>query len=178
MKKIIFIVTLLCTVSIYSQKNIHYNFSLNFTLTSNPNFGSYDEFFGETDWSIVIPNAVLIRNGFDVELNKLVSVGINLGLDWQSELDVLALPYFVGAKLNLVKIDDDRFYLSGGVGKLLKINESFDRGNYYKFGLGYEVSSNDKFGFIINTDFHQKKIVDVENGRLNSFSFGLGMFFL
>lgn len=87
-------------------------------------------------------------------MNKLVSVGINLGLDWHPELDVLALPYFADLKLNLVKIDDDRFYLTGGVGKLLKISDSFDKGNYYKFGLGYEVSSNDSFGFILKADFH------------------------
>ena len=178
MKKIIFIIALFSAVSTYSQRNIHYNFSLNFTLTSNPNFGSYDEYFDDTDWSIVIPNAILIRNGFDVELNKLVSVGINLGLDWHSELDVLALPYFADVKLNLVKIDDDRLYITGGVGKLLKIGKGFDRGEYYKFGLGYEVSSNDKFGFILKADFHQKKIAEIENGKLNSFSFGLGMFFL
>ncbi len=178
MKYLLFVIAFTSVFLCYSQRKINYNFSINTTFTTNPNFGEYDQFSDRTDWTIVIPNALLLRNGFDVKLNKLISAGINLGLDWHSELDVLAIPYFLDIKLNLANSDDDRFYIGAGLGKLLKIGNSFERGNYQKVGLGYEISSNDKFGFILSADFHQKKIIGFENGQLNSFSFGLGMFFL
>lgn len=178
MKKIFLISILLISFSIYSQNNINYNFTVNTTFTTNENFGEYDEDLEKTDWSIVAPNAILIRNGFDVKLNNFVVIGINLGLDWHPDLGILAVPYYIDSKFTIVQVDDDKLYIGGGIGKLLKLGADFERGKYYKIGIGYHISTEKPYSFIFNMDFHQKKIEHFENGRLNSLSFGLGMIFL
>jgi hypothetical protein len=78
----------------------------------------------------------------------------------------------------LAQSDDDKLYFGGGIGKLLKIGNAFERGEYYKVGMGYQISTENTHSYIINMDFHQKKIADFENGRLNSLSIGFGMLFL
>ncbi|REE80915.1 hypothetical protein BX611_2574 [Lutibacter oceani] len=178
MKKLFFIVTFFASLISYSQRDINYNFTINTTFTANENFGEYDEYFDEVDWALIVPRAIMLRNGFNVKLNNFVAVGINLGFDWHPDLDVLAIPYYLDSKFTLVQVDDDTFYIGGGVGKLLKIGKAFERGNYYKVGIGYHISTESSHSFVLNVDFHQKKIAKFENGRLNSLSFGLGMIFL
>lgn len=70
------------------------------------------------------------------------------------------------------------FLLEGGIGKLLKLGKAFERGKYYKLGMGYHISSERNNSVILSMDFHNKQIADFQNGLLNSFSFGIGMIFL
>ena len=178
MKILLIVIGVFSFVNCFSQKSFNYNFTINTTFTTNENFGEYDEDLEQTDWAIITPNAILFRNGIDVDINNLVSVGFNIGLDWHPDLDVLAIPYYLETKFNLVKSYDDKFYINAGIGKLLKIENNFERGNYYKFGIGYHISTGESHSFILNMDFHQKKIANFKNGRLNSLSIGLGMLFL
>jgi hypothetical protein len=162
----------------YSQNNPNYNFTVSTTFMMNENFGQNDEFTDETDWSIVVPRAIFFHNGLDVKINNFVTLGINIGLDWHPDLDILAMPYYIDSKFALVQVDDDKFYVGGGIGKLLKIGKAFERGKYFKIGIGYHISTEKEHSYILKIDFHQKKIANFENGRLNSLSFGLGMIFL
>ena len=178
MKKLFFIIIFFISLVSYSQRDINYNFTINTTFTVNENFGGYDEYADDMDWALIVPRAVLFHNGIDVKLNNFISTGINLGLDWHPDIDVLAIPYYLDSKFALVRVDDDKFYIGGGIGKLLKLGKAFERGSYYKAGIGYHIATESSYNFMLNVDFHQKKIADFENGRLNSFSFGFGMFFL
>lgn len=178
MRKIIFGFLLLNSLTAFSQRDVNYNFTINTTFTTNDHFGEYDEYFDEVDWSLIIPRAIIFRNGLDIKLNNFISTGINLGLDWHPDLDVLAMPYYIDAKFNLVQSDDDKLYVGAGIGKLLKIGKAFERGNYYKVGFGYQISTESSHNYILSLDFHQKKIANFENGRLNSLSIGFGMLFL
>jgi hypothetical protein len=144
----------------------------------NENFGNYDPYFEETDWNLIAIKSVLVRNGVDVKINKLFSIGANLGLDWHPDIDVKAMPYFLDSKITLSSDGNDRFFVSPGIGKLLKFTENFNEGNYYKLGIGYEITGNEKGNVLINLDFHQKRILYSENGNLNSLSVGLGYKFL
>ena len=162
----------------FSQRDVNYNFTVNTTFTTNDHFGEYDEFTDEVDWLLILPRAIILRNGLDIKLNNFISTGVNLGFDWHPDLDILAIPYFVDAKFTLVQVDDDRLYVGAGIGKLLKIGKAFERGKYYKVGAGYHISTEKPYSFILNLDFQQKKIADFKNGRLNSFSIGFGMIFL
>ena len=177
MKKILIVIAVFSGFNCFSQKSSNYNFTINTTFTTNENFGEYDDDLESRDWSPIAPNAILFRNGVDVDINNLVSIGFNLGLDWHPDLNVLAMPYYIETKFNLVKSYDDKFYINGGLGKLLKIGNSFERGNYFKFGIGYHISTEKSHSFILNMDFHQKKIANFKNGRLNSLSLGFGMLF-
>ena len=167
----------ICSIS-YSQNNFNYNFTINTTFTANENFGEYDAYFDEVDWSIIAPRALMLRSGIDVNIVKRLTAGINLGFDWHPDLEVLAVPYFLDSKFSVFQVDDDKLYLRVGVGKLLKFGESFERGTYNIVGIGYHISTIKKYSVIVNMDFHQKKIANFENGRLNSLSFGMGMSFL
>ncbi len=178
MQKAFFISLLLISMATYSQKKIHYNFILNVTFMANENFGNYDEYEDDTDWDIIVPRALLLRNGFDVTLNNFVTLGLNLGLDWHQDLEVLAIPYYIDSKFTIFKGGNKKLYIGGGIGKLVKLGKAFERGKYYKTGLGYQVAMDETHHFIFNIDFHQKKIEGFEHERLNSLSFGMGMSFL
>lgn len=178
MQKAFIISMLLSSMGIFAQKNIHYNFTVNTTFMANENFGEYDEFTEESDWNIIVPRALIFRNGFDVTVNNFVSVGLNLGFDWHKDLDVLAVPYYIDSKFTILSDGNDRLYIDGGIGKLVKLGNAFERGQYYKAGIGYQAATEKEHSFIINIDFHQKKIENFENGRLNSLSVGFGMSFL
>lgn len=178
MQKAFLISMLHISMGIFAQNNIHYNFTVNTTFMANENFGKYDEYAEERDWNIILPRALLIRNGFDVTVNHFVSVGLNLGLDWHEDLDVLAVPYYIDTKFTMLRDDNGRLYIGGGYGKLVKLGKAFERGLYFKTGIGYQATTEKAHSFIINIDFHQKKMENFENGRLNSLSLGLGMSFL
>ncbi len=178
MKKMVSFLALLFTIYSFSQRVVNYNFTLNVTFSGNENFGEYDEYQEKTDWSPIAPNAIFLRNGLDVKLNKFITTGINLGLDVHPDVDILAIPYYIDVKLALAQSDDDKFYVGGGMGKLLKLGNAFERGKYYKVGIGYYISSERNNSLILNMDFHNKQIANFENGRLNSLSFGIGMIFL
>ena len=178
MKKNLLFFALLSSFFGFSQRAINYNFTFNVTFTANENFGEFDEYLEKTDWSPIAPNAIFLRNGIDVKLNNFITTGINLGLDFHPDVDILAIPYYVDTKFSIFQSDDDKFYVGGGVGKLLKLGKTFERGKYYKLGMGYHISSERNNSVILSMDFHNKQIADFENGRLNSFSFGIGMIFL
>lgn len=177
MKIFILISSLLLSSISFSQNNFNYYFTINTTFTVNENFGEYDEYSDETDWSILAPRAILLRNGFDINVAKCLTVGINLGLDWHPDFSLLAIPYYIDSKISLFQMDDDKLYFRVGIGKLLKIGKAFEKGKYYTCGVGYHISTMKNHNIIINMDFHQKKIADFENGKLNSLSFGMGMSF-
>ena len=177
MKKILFFTAILSSLLSYSQREVNYNFTLNFTFTHNENFGEFDEYLEETDWSFFAYKSFLIRNGLEVQINRLVSTGINIGLDWHPDLDVLAIPYYLDTKIAISEVDDDKFYVSGGIGKLLKISDAFDKGNYFKVGLGYHIATEKSKAIILNIDFHQKDFIDFDKGKLNSLSIGFGVLF-
>jgi len=178
MKKKLPFLVLLISVYCFSQRAVNYNFTLNVTFSGNENFGEYDEYLEKTDWSPIAPNAVFLRNGLDIKLNNFITTGINLGLDVHPDVDILAIPYYIDVKLALIQSDDDKFYVGGGIGKLLKLGKAFERGKYYKVGMGYYISSERNNSVILSMDFHNKQIANFENGRLNSLSFGIGMIFL
>ena len=178
MNKLILGFLFLNSLVAFSRRDVNYNFPVNTTCTTNDHFGEYDQFTNEVDWSLVVPRAIILRNGLEIKLNNFITTGSNVGFDWHPDLDVLAIPYFLCTKFTLVQVDDDKLYVGAGIGKLLKIGKAFERGKYYKVGAGYHISTEKPHSFILNLDFQQKKIADFEYGRLNSFSVGFGMIFL
>lgn len=141
----------------------------------NPNFGQEEEYSGETDWSIVALKSVFIRNGVDINFTNRLTVGLNIGLDLHP--NIKAIPYYIDTKFAISKVDDDKFYLSAGFGKLLPLTTHFEKGMYYNAGLGYQISTEKSYSFILSLRYHSKKIARYKNGQLKSVSFGLGMAF-
>lgn len=143
----------------------------------NPNFGQENEYSGETDWSIVALKSVFIRNGVDINFTNRLTVGLNIGLDLHP--NIKAIPYYIDTKFAISKVDDDKFYVSAGLGKLLPLTNSFEKGTYYNAGLGYQISTEKNYSFILSLRYHSKKIARYKNnGQLKSVSLGLGMAFL
>jgi len=181
MKKITLGILLLFVFNCFSQEEkeqkLFYSFTINATLARNTNYGEYDYFTGEEDRNIFAVGAFFLRNGVEIKMNKLLTTGLKFGIDYHSESDILAFPYYIDSKITISEVDDDKFYVSGGLGKLLKISNSFEKGTYYKIGIGYHIATDARHLFILNLDFHQKNFANFEKGKLNSLSIGFGMLF-
>ena len=174
---------LLCATDAFSQdknpKTFHYSYTLNATFARNANFNVGDLISGGEDSNIFEFGAVFFRNGFDVNVSKHFITGIKIGLDYHTQLDILAIPYYIDSKFVISRQDETLFYASAGIGKLLKAGKAFEKGRYFKFGLGYHIASYSKpKKYIISLDFHQKNIAHLKNGKLNSLSIGFGLLFL
>lgn len=182
MKRLILISLLFSTLLVFSQKEknqkLNYNFTVNATFGHNDHFGEYDEYTDEKDKSFFAIKSVFVRTGLDIKINKLFTTGINIGIDTHTDPNFIAIPYYLDTKITISQLDDDVFYFGGGVGKLLKLGKAFEKGDYYKFGIGYHISTDKAHKFILNLDFHQKNILGFEGGRLQSLSLGMGMLFL
>ncbi|MDP3313644.1 hypothetical protein [Lutibacter sp.] len=178
MKNSLSIVVLLLSFYGFSQKRAMYNFNVNWTLAYNDNFNIASALNNEEDNTFFVAGAFFFRNGVDVEINNFMTIGANIGLDWHPNINLLAIPYYLDTKVAISHVDDDKFYVEVGIGKLLKLGSNFENGDYYKIGLGYNIATGQNFGIVLSTAFHQKKIKNMVNGRLNSFSIGLGIIFL
>ncbi len=182
MKKIFTYLWLLYSVLFFTQelrdqKKVSYSFTINGTLARNTNYGEYDYYTGEQDKAIFAVGAFFLRSELNIPLNKTFTTGINIGLDYHSESQILAIPYFLNLEITISELDDDRFFIRGGLGKLLKISEAFEKGNYATAGIGYHIATDTSRKYILSLDFHQKQIDGFAKGKLNSLSIGFGVLF-
>ena len=181
MKRIYTVIFILFTCFSFSQEEktnkISFNSIVQITIARNTNYGEYDYYTGEADKNIFTFGAVFLRTGVDYKLNRIIP-GIYTGIDAHFESDVYAIPLYFETKYVIASDDDDIFYLSGAMGRLLPAGTTFEKGKYAKIGLGYVISSYEKKNSTILTlDFHQKNIDDFASGKLNSLSLGLGISF-
>ena len=181
MKKILFVAFILFATSCFSQeekeKRISYSIEFNGTFKQNENFGEYDYYTDETDCSLIAISAVFIRSGFNFKINDFFTTGFKFGFDFHEEPYVRALPYYIDTKFTISQDDDDKIFVSYGIGKLYKIAKNFERGNYFKIGAGYDISTEKSHKFILSLDFHQKNMPDLGKAKLQSFTLGFGMQF-
>ena len=181
MKKIFVGVLLLFMLNVFSQEEkeqkLFYSLTIHATLARNTNYGEYDYYTGEEDRTIFAIGAFFVRNGIEFKMNKLVTTGLKVGLDYHGESQILAIPFYVDTKITISEVDDDKFYVSSGFGKLLKIAKPFESGNYFKVGIGYHIAGTTKNLFVLNLDYHQKFFSNFEKGKLNSLSIGFGLLF-
>jgi hypothetical protein len=56
-------------------------------------------------------------------------------------------------------------------------SSKYPDGNYYTFGVGWQINTGSRWKPVIHVKYHRKKIVGFENGNLDSISLGIGFAF-
>lgn len=131
----------------------YYKISLATTLTINEDYS-----IGNDDDEILInPSAYFINNTIGLQLNETFSVDLNIEYDWHSKSGLHFLPIYFTTKYNIVE-GEENVFLRGGYGLIINPNSNFEKGTFYKAGLGLQIfDSNYKNSWLIGLDFSRKR---------------------
>ena len=173
MRKLLLALFLFTSFLAVSQDGIRKPFftgSLSTTFALNPNYTiSNDE--GET---MLEPASILLRVGFGYQLDRHWLVSFNTGYDHHLRFGINAIPTFGKLTYNIIEDADDTFFVSTSYGKMWRPSSSFENGNYYGLGLGWQIAGSGRWNTIVKIDFHRKKIANFKKGNLDSVSIGIG----
>ena len=162
MKHILFILFLLLSVSFssYSQikkektNGLFYKISLASTLTINKEY-TLDQ--DDDTGPLINPSALFINNTVGYQFDSRSLIGLNFEYDYHSKQGLHFAPAYLSFQYNIIA-DDDNFFIRGGYGTLLGLGKSFEKGNMYKFGLGYQIFDDDfRNSTLIGLDFTRKR---------------------
>lgn len=143
-----------------------YKLSIAGTITTNEDIDLADEY----NDNLFEFNAMFLNAAVGYQFDSRTSIGINFGYDRHSKLNLNFFPMYLGFRYNIVK-DDDNVFLRGGYGKLLNVGKSFEVGNMYKAGLGYQIFDGDyRNSFLIGVDFTRKRFGYRRLDKLSSVS--------
>ena len=138
-----------------------YKFSLATTLHINEDSNT------DSDAPLIIPNGFFINNTVGFQFDKRSSISLNFEYDLYSKQALHFFPAYLEFKYNILRfevINDDgtiyqnNLFLRGGYGTLLSMGKSFEKGNYLKLGIGYQLQVDDSNNSIlIGLDFSRKR---------------------
>jgi len=171
MKYSITLLFLLFFLKTFSQddnktQGLFYKISLAGTLTTNENYTiGNDE--GET---LIILNALFMNNTFGLQVDNRFSVGLNLEYEGHLKQSLNFLPAYTSLRYVLFQYEDN-FFIRGGYGRLLKLNDNFEKGSFYKVGFGFQIfDENYRNSFLIGLDFTRKQYGYIRQSKLSSVS--------
>ena len=171
MKYSITLLFLLFFLKTFSQdddktQGLFYKISLAGTLTTNENYTiGNDE--GET---LIILNALFINNTVGLQVDNRFSVGLNLEYEGHLKQSLNFLPAYTSLRYVLFQYEDN-FFIRGGYGRLLKLNDNFEKGSFYKMGMGFQIfDENYRNSFLIGLDFTRKQYGYIRQSKLSSVS--------
>ena len=177
MKYLVLILSLIISIqTLHSQEEKKgfpfFNGSFNVSLALNENFTIEND-----DQALLHPSAIMMRAGFGYQFNKKLGVSFNLGYDYHHEYVIEAIPTYILVKYNILERDGDAFFTEYGQGKMWRHSSKFPDGNYYTFGVGWQINTGSRWKPVIHMKYHRKKIVGFQNGNLDSISLGVGFSF-
>lgn len=179
MKKVLFLICFATSILLYSQEKNEkkqkrfYTASVHATFALNPNYVLFDRYDGENMFDF---SAIFIRNGLGYRFNKRFTGSVNVGIDFHIRLGLQNIPTYFNAQYNIFENNDNGlFFIDASVGKLWKPSSNFDKGDYYAFGLGWQIGGVKNANSLIKIDFHRKKILGLNKGNLDSISLGFGV---
>ncbi len=173
MKQTISFILLLFSIIAFSQNDeeiktngLFYKVSFAVTLTTNEEYTiNNDE--GET---FINPNAIFINNTLGYQFDERTSIGLNLEYNNYLKQDFNFLPAYLSFTYNIFDFDDVVF-IRGGYGRLINMNNNFEKGTMYKFGIGYRTfDANFKNSWLIGLDFSRKRFGFRQTEKLSSVS--------
>lgn len=147
-------------------QGLFYKISLAGTLTTNENYTiGNDE--GET---FIILNALFVNNTFGLQIDNRFSAGLNLEYEGHVKQSLNFLPAYVSLRYVIFQYEDN-FFIRGGYGRLLKLNDNFEKGSFYKAGMGFQIfDENYRNSFLIGLDFTRKQYGFIRQSKLSSVS--------
>jgi len=120
--------------------------------------------------SFIILNALFFNNTFGLQIDDRFSVGLNLEYEGHLKQSLNFLPAYVSLRYVLFEYEDN-FFIRGGYGQLLKLNNNFEKGGFYKAGLGFQIfDKNYRNSFLIGLDFTRKQYGFIRQSKLSSVS--------
>lgn len=120
----------------------------------------------DDDETFLEPSALFVNNTFGYQFDRRSSIELNFEYDWHSEQGLHFFPGYLGFRHNIIHFEeliDDRysqsnFFIRGGYGTLLSLGKSFEKGNIYKFGIGFQGQIDDyNNSILIGLDFTRKR---------------------
>ena len=160
--------TFLCFSFItFSQNNtikthgIFYKISLATTLAINDDYGE----FGHEDETFFVPSALFVNNTFGYQFDRRALIGLNFEYDYHSKQGLHFFPAYLNFQYNIIHYEDvingsifSNVFIRGGYGTFLSLGKSFEKGNMYKLGLGYQEGIDENNNFILfGLDFTRKR---------------------
>lgn len=134
-------------------EGVFFKLSIAGTLTTNEDIDLSDEY----NDNIFEFNALFFNAGVGYQFDPRASIGINFEYANHRREGLLFFPAYINFRYNIIK-NDDNVFLRGGYGKLLNIDRSFESGNLYKLGAGYQIFDGDyRNSFLIGIDFTRKR---------------------
>ena len=147
-------------------QGIFYKFSIASTLTTNENY----TIGNDEDETFININAIFVNAAAGYQFDERSSMGLALEYDRHFRDNLNFLPLFLEFKYNLFTFEDN-FFVRGGYGKLLNVNDNFETGTLYKLGLGFQLfDENLKNSFLIGLDFTRKRFGERQLDKLSSVS--------
>ena len=146
---------------------LFYKISLATTLTTNED---YQIGRGDETGPFIEPNALFVSNTFGYRFDQRTTLGLNLGYNWHHEYGLHFIPAHLSMRYNFVT-DDDSMFLRVGYGKFLDLGDDFEKGNFYKLGIGAELfDENFRNSTLIGLDFTRKRFGYQQLDKLSSVS--------
>lgn len=112
------------------------------------------------------PSAFFVNNTVGYQFDRRSLISLNFEYDWHSEQGLHFFPAYLGFQYNILhfedlidgNIDQSNVFIRGGYGTFLSLGKSFEKGNMYKFGLGFQGQIDDKNNSILfGLDFTRKR---------------------
>ena len=132
---------------------IFYKISLATTITINEDYVAFDD---SDDSTLFEPSALFVNNTIGYQFDKRSLIGLNLEYDWHSKQGLHFFPAYLSLQYNIIA-DDDNLFIRGGYGTLLGMGKSFEKGNMYKLGIGYQGVFENNNSILIGLDFTRKR---------------------
>jgi hypothetical protein len=139
MKKILLLFLFLVTISMQSQQknNRFTQFDISTPLKGNSTYGEVDSNGVRSDYWF-LPDGLSLKYGVGIHRDKLISLGVQTGIDWIATQKLVAVPVFANFKLSPKVSEDVRVYAQVGYGKSFGIGRGSLIGNYRKISIGIE----------------------------------------
>ena len=180
-KLLLFVCTLFLIQTLNAQeaqeKTIRPFFTGSFKLTFavNENF-TLDP---DDDETFLKLTGTFFRFGVGYQFGKRFSLSLNAGYDHHFPYAINAFPTYVTARYNLWGDIEGSFFTQFSRGKMWRPSSRYEDGDYYNFGIGWQLYADSRWKPVIKLLYHRKNIRGFEDsGTLESVSVGIGFRFL
>ena len=174
MKKVVFLFVLFfSSIHSFSQEEskfpffsgiFHATFAINENFTLDP----------DDDQPLLVPNATFFRFEVGYQFNRRWAASFNFGYDYHFQYFINAIPTYGSIRYNITEQDRETFFAEYSRGKLWRPSFRFEDGDYSAFTLGWVIVGSKSTHLVLKATYHRKKLFGFENGRLDSFSLGVG----
>lgn len=172
MKKLLLLVSLLVSISMYSQQknNRFTQFDISVPLKGNSTYGEIDSNGVRSDYRF-LPDGLSLKYGVGIDHNKWISLGAQTGIDWIATQKLVVVPVFANFKLSPKVSEDVRVYVQAGYGKSFGIGRGSLIGIYRKISIG--VENDEGVSLFIQVSDFGIQFVNIES--VASLSIGLSL---